>query len=201
MYINDCLKDEIFDLLNEYFLANPPSVIVDLSGIDAKLDIIDTNVDDIETLTNTIDDKVDIIDTNVDDIETLVNTIDSKADIIDTTTDNIQTDTTHIISDIHDFMYSHMPLTFTNFNITLFSQNTSTAGVIVTGTGFIDYINPTIVISGTLITITDIVFINTNQLTCTVVVGIGVGVGARNATLTNHTGNSVTKLNALTIIP
>ena len=47
-----------------------------------EIDIIDGNVDDIETLLGTVDGKVDTLDTNVDDIETLLGTVDGKADTI-----------------------------------------------------------------------------------------------------------------------
>lgn len=48
------------------------------ASISADLAVVDGNVDDIETLLNSVDSKVDIIDGNVDDIEILVNTIDTN---------------------------------------------------------------------------------------------------------------------------
>ncbi len=69
---------------------------------EAKQDIIDTNVDDIETDTGTtLPATLATIDTNVDDIETdtgttlpaTLSTIDGKIDTIDTNVDDIETDT------------------------------------------------------------------------------------------------------------
>jgi len=66
------------------------SIDIHLDDLITTLDIVDGNVDDIETLLNTVNAKIDIIDTNVDDIETLLNTVDGKIDVIDTNVDSIQ---------------------------------------------------------------------------------------------------------------
>jgi len=63
----------------------PPALdtysVADLSGIESKVDIIDSNVDDIKTTTNSIDDKVDTINTNVSSVESKINIIDSNVDL------------------------------------------------------------------------------------------------------------------------
>lgn len=57
-------------------LFNEDELLQNQVDIEAKIDIIDTNVDDVETLLNVVDGKVDVIDTNVDDIETETDKID-----------------------------------------------------------------------------------------------------------------------------
>jgi hypothetical protein len=77
-----------------------PANDAQISGVKNKVDTVDGNVDDIETLLNTVDGKVDVIDGNVDDIETLLNTVDGKVDTIDTVVDRIEIDTTSIESKV-----------------------------------------------------------------------------------------------------
>lgn len=54
----------------EYLQDEIGTFSADLTSIESKIDIIDTNVDDIETLLGTVDGKIDTIDTNVDSILT-----------------------------------------------------------------------------------------------------------------------------------
>jgi len=63
------MHHDIFDLQ-----ADITAILADTgTTLPATLAVIDGNVDDIETLLNTVDGKVDVIDTNVDDIETDTN--------------------------------------------------------------------------------------------------------------------------------
>ena len=77
--------DDIHDDVNLQF--------TDLANIEAKIDIIDGNVDDIELVLATVNVKIDTIDTNVD--TGLVNdlTIEGKIDTVDTVVDLILVDT------------------------------------------------------------------------------------------------------------
>ena len=71
--------------------AKQDTIIANIATTDGKVDTMDTNVDDIETLLGTVDGKIDTMDTNVDDIETLLGTVDGKIDTMDTNVDDIET--------------------------------------------------------------------------------------------------------------
>lgn len=77
-----------------------PANDAQISGVENKVDTVDGNVDDIETLLNTVDGKVDTIDTVVDRIEIDTTSIESKVDIVDTVVDRIEVDTTSIESKV-----------------------------------------------------------------------------------------------------
>jgi archaellum component FlaC len=72
-------------------LQNQVDMLANLATTDGKIDTMDTNVDDIETLLGTVDGKIDTMDTNVDDVETLLGTVDGKIDTMDTNVDDVET--------------------------------------------------------------------------------------------------------------
>lgn len=76
--------------------TNVDTALVNQATIEGKIDTVDTVVDSIQTDTTSIESKVDILDTNVD--TSLVNqtNMETKIDTIDTVVDSIQTDTTSI---------------------------------------------------------------------------------------------------------